>query len=575
VLVSGGTNTEVSSLALAVVASGPFEALFWQEKKPIVPAIAVRTKAFTLILGADLNDCFMYKVLMFLLFVLLEPNHAITQILPKEGAVLNYRLVGFSFPANVRAKGYRVEIATGDHSSNDSFEKNIVKFIDSKDTVIIGEVPSFGQQYCWRIVLFLNKNNTRLTKGKIHHFSTGIAAGVDTNKTCLRVTDMAQAYKDAYIFTDGNRALYDMNGRPVWYLPNIDGLVEREGADVRDLKLTPQGTITFLLNDKRAYEINYEGDVLWKGPRNDLQNPDFHYHHELTRMKNGHYMVLATDPVLLRHNLTSHPDSGFLIVTDTTATRESAKFVYQTLPFSSILEYDVEGNLLWSWSTAKYLANSDVYYREPPTRKNKYDVHPNSFYFNGKDSVVYLSIRDISRVIKIKYPSGDVLGEYGDQFGPGKPTLSDSLFYGQHSISCAADGDLYLYNNGDNRGKPTAATIEKLHQPDGQTGLLTKAWEYNCTVEDPASLKHKMYGFTVGGNVEELSDGSLFVSMSAECSKLFIVGVDKKIRFSALPEKWDNFSKKWMMAPQYRASMITSRRDMERLVWYKHDQALK
>jgi len=45
VLVSGGTNTEVSSLALAVVASGPFEALFWQEKKPIVPAIAVRTKA--------------------------------------------------------------------------------------------------------------------------------------------------------------------------------------------------------------------------------------------------------------------------------------------------------------------------------------------------------------------------------------------------------------------------------------------------------------------------------------------------------------------------------------------------
>ena len=159
------------------------------------------------------------KIVSALFLFLLFTFQLKAQLFPKEGSKLNYRLIGFSFPAENKISKYKIELASGMHNTEDSFAKNIIKSLDCETNKLVAEVPSFGMEYTWRVV---NKNNTE-NNSRLHHFSTGIIPEADTHITRLRIAKNADKYEDAYVFLDGNKALYDMNGNPVWYLPEIEG----------------------------------------------------------------------------------------------------------------------------------------------------------------------------------------------------------------------------------------------------------------------------------------------------------------------------------------------------------------
>ena len=74
--------------------------------------------------------------------------------------------------------------------------------------------------------------------------------------------------------------------------------------------------------------------------------------------------------------------------------------------------------------------------------------------------------------------------------------------------------------------------------------------------------------FKSGGNVIELPDRSMFTSLSTDLySNIFIVSVDKKILWSAFPEKWNQIETKWEPIYQYRASIITKQKEIGLLLW--------
>ena len=202
----------------------------------------------------------MYKLAVFLFLLSGWYQQLGAQMFPKEGSRLCYRLIGFSFPADAGATAYKIEIATGQFETTEDFEKNITRSVSGKKNKVIAEVPSFGAQYTWRVVSTVNGQT--LKKGALNHFGTKITPDVDSSVTRLRIINSAEKYKDAYVFIDGARALYDMNGRPVWFLPGTD-IKANQKAYPRDLKPTPQGTLTFLTNGD-AYEITYGGDIVWR-----------------------------------------------------------------------------------------------------------------------------------------------------------------------------------------------------------------------------------------------------------------------------------------------------------------------
>ena len=98
-------------------------------------------------------------------------------------------------------------------------------------------------------------------------------------------------------------------------------------------------------------------------------------------------------------------------------------------------------------------------------------------------------------------------------------------------------------------------------EPANNKGTLKKIWEYQCTVEGNNDRK-----FNHGGSVTELPDGSMFVCMASNYSKVFIVNHDKKTLWSAIPEKWNATYRKWVDTHQYKASII-SREQLEKLIW--------
>ena len=495
----------------------------------------------------------------FALFILLFSSHSLSaQIFPQEGGKLCYRIIGFSFPAQEEAIKYKIEVAEGNYNSLDSFRNNIIIRLYTEKNKMIAEVPSFGSQYTWR-VKYIGKDSSKI-KSPLHHFSTKIVPDVDTSLMRMRVLQSAGKYKDAYVFLDVARVLYDMNGKPVWFLPGID-LERNKSAYPRDLKLTPQGTITFL-SGFQPYEITYDGNLLWQNKINAATHKFDTFHHEFTRLANGHYMAM-----ILVNEIVQKPAFKDSVAHNAV---EYGRYNFN-MQHCEIVEYDKNNQVIWRWSSKEYVQQSDLFLRKNEFGLPDNDVHANSFYFDEKSKSIYVSFRNINRVIKVKYPEGNVINTYGTIYKPGIANLDNNDFCGQHSVRLSRTGNLYLYNN-NTCSSSHVPTIAMFQEMGNGKNSLKKIWEYQCTLNDLDTTKPL---FVLGGSVNELPDESMFVSMGAPYCKMFIVNKDKKELWSAVYEKYNVTTKKWEMPDKtvYRASIITSRKELEQLIWNSEKDA--
>jgi len=502
-----------------------------------------------------------------------------SQIFPKEGSKLNYRIIGFSFPQLKDAR-CKLEIARGNYSTAGTFNKNIITSTDCASGNMIAEVPSFGCDYTW-LVKYAGKHTVN---SDLHHFSTLMSAKVDTAIKRLRIASAARGYKDAYIFLDGTRVLYDMSGNPVWFLPDSSFSIT-ESTNVRDIKLSPFGTITFLTDDE-VYEINYDGAILWKGPNTgEVSGAATElYHHEFTRLQNGHYMALGGERPLWK--LQRYDSSSEDTVANPVIRQDS--FFYQRMQFGTVIEYDEHGKVVWSWKSSDYFKESDLYKREMAgglfdTR----DVHENSFFFDEKAGIVYVSFRDISRLVKVNYRAGTISAVYGNAYEPGMEGTGNELFCGQHSIGVTQDGYLYLFNN-NALAQNDFPKLIMMQEPREGTGELIKIWEYTLTLEGLSEREQNAYNkyterlqlmqtrqksphlkqrLTSGGSVTELPDRSFLASMNGPFSKIFIINRNKEIMWNAVPERRQSKDSLWNLCPTYKANIITGPKSFEQLIW--------
>jgi hypothetical protein len=489
------------------------------------------------------------------------PFCASAKVFPSEGASLNYRLVGFSFPVDGNSETYKVEIAQGTILNDAHFVSTVSSGI-SNTGKILTEVPAFGTAYTWRIVY--DAGTAKEHRSKLYHFSTGALPHIGNASARLRILKPQQKKINSYIVLNGSRTMYDMSGNPVWFLPDLEGAT----SSANDIKFTPQHTLSLLYNGK-AYEVNYNGNVLWKAPElvpNGIAGcqpgEPMIYHHEFSRLANGHYMALAGE----MHK----PGAGDEAEEPTNKKKAAYRFFSRTMN-TSIFEFDAGGKVVWSWNTHRYLANSDIYqFLSERTNRMPVDAHENSFYFNDAGGEIFLSLCAYNRILKIGYPSGDVLSTFGTIYQPGITKLQDTtpgfrvervltndLFCGQHSCSKTSDGNIYLYNNQlcGQTLKPQALILREAG------GKLEKAWQMDCTSDD---FQGPIKGG--GGCVKPLKNGDLLVLMNCPYSKAFIVDKNKEVQWSAICEMKDEASESWSIAPSYRASII-NQDELEQIIW--------
>lgn len=447
--------------------------------------------------------------------------------MPAEGSLLNYRLAGFSVPTKPGASVYSFEIANGHQTNEKAFAGSFVTTQNSKENKTIILLPKFGQRYTWRVV-YKDKDNKTKGKSPFYHFATDTICYVDTARYRLRIIDTATAFKDMLVLPDC-RVMYDMKGNPVWFLPDLGEQMPLI-AMPRDFKPTADGTFTFL-KDNDAFEIDYNGKILWQAPRGVVHKDSQEaYHHDFTKLANGHYMIADQEVLTLE---------------------DSNKAPYP-VTCGTLVEFDSAGKLIWQWKSSNYFINNANY----KAHDGRFYIYPhlNAFYFDDPNKVIYLSFRNTNNILKIAYPSGHVIADYEQKDNP--------LFEAQHSCRIAGNGDLYLFNNNASKNKnPLNAIsyIARFEEPADGSNQLKKLWEYSCKIDAEArscSLS--------GGSVYELKDGSMLSCMGME-GRVFIVSPDQKLIWNALPEQRPQGE--WRVWQQYRASFIENAAMLDKFIF--------
>ncbi len=495
------------------------------------------------------------------------------QILPADNALLNHRIVGFSVPENSNAGSYVFQIAKGNISNEQLFVKAIVtkhKTTTSKDII---EVPNWGNHYTWRAV-FYNKAGQEIGSTPMHHFETGMPSYVDSTKNGLTVFTHPKDHGDVLVLVDRTLNIYDLKGKPVWYMPDIPELKRRD-VNIRDFKATADGTFTFMIQED-AVEVDYYGRIVWKAPNDGKVSgrSSEGYHHEFTKLSNGHYMVAGSE--IIKRLIPGNKDDYFA-ETDKSISKGSDGRYYKEFTVSTLIEYDAAGNVLWTWRTAEHLTDDDFFW-DKTELVQPFDSNPymNGFEFDETNKVIYISYKNINRILKISYPDGEVLNNYGDKGGKSNHF---SHFYGQHSCRLnRRTNELYVYNNNHSdyiqpsnwlvdEGGFITSHVVKYKMPPGRNDNLIKNWDVSLRLSEDKSAQQVSIRC---GSVSILEDDCVLVNMGT-LNMLMIVDKQKKRIWEAIPYTTEE-GRKAPLLP-YRSSFMY-KKDIEKFV-FKTDTLAK
>ncbi|NDC41330.1 MAG: hypothetical protein EBZ77_07250 [Chitinophagia bacterium] len=469
------------------------------------------------------------------------------QVFPAEGSKLHYRLVPFKWiktPAKCT-----LQIAEGNWTDEKNFLAHLIATPPTKGNTCVAEVPHFGAAYTWRV---------KWPNGPAawHHFTTLSIPATDTNLNRMRIVIADGSQRS--IFSDGSRVLYNSKAQPIWFLPEIAGEDTRR-AVLYDLKMSPQHTITFILNN-HIYEIDWNGKILWKGPNTGEVSGDTaeRYHHEFTRLSNGHYLVLGNQQVKLRHD----PDEVLPLKRAQPQGAPPPQLLMSGL-FGTIIEYDRTGKVVWQWKTYKYLSEHVFPETHPQLRPDM--VHENAVYFDDQHKVVYLSMKNANEILKIAYPSGEVLATYGPKMQTNPDPTEETPFCQQHSCKVTAAGELYMFNNNMCRlhNPPNILLLTEPERKDEQAYIK---WQFDLPFDMSAQPGGQRNAGTSGGSVTELPDGQFFISQFKPFGDMYVVTRGKAITWHGVLETRGSINEQWRPQEQYRASVINTLPDLQQLV---------
>jgi hypothetical protein len=482
-----------------------------------------------------------YAITLGLFTISLYSSHA--QVIPLENDSVNYRIVGFEVPAMAKAKQYTVEIALGNFDKERLFKKHIA--ITAKDTTnqVIITLPAWGAVYTWR-VKYTDAKEHEIDVTPLHHFRTLVSKYSDTSLYKTLVITKSEKYKDILILQDFAPVMYDANGELVWFIPDIPGIIG-QGRSIRNLQPTNTGTFT-LQNDYGAFEFDYHGKILWRAPDKGTISGDTseHYHHDFIKLQNGHYLITGTEiiqrPVPLGADTTNFKS-------DNTVVRKDGIF-YKKIDCPTLIEFSADSQIVWSWKSSQHIDDRDYFMKKFPSGQYNSNPHLNSFYFDEKHRLIYLSFRNYSRVVKLEYPSGKIVANYA---GAGIDEYKgEVLFRAQHNVSLTTDGDIYMFDNNTDRERNVESYV-RIFREDTANATLVKIWDFSCKIDSFADACGQ-----AGGSVFMLQDRDILVSMG-NAGRTFIVSHDKKILFNMVHQRKEG-SGGWVNQVQYRSKCIVN-----------------
>lgn len=457
---------------------------------------------------------------LIIFYFLLSNLFVYAQVKPVNNALLNYTQVLLEIPEVKSAEYYQFNVV----EELGNLSSPLISQIDSSQVTIINDLE-FGMNYKWQVNAF-NAKEELLAQSEIFHFQIDTSQIIDPDKHRFRIIkDFPNEYQDGFIFLDYSGVAINREGKPVWFLPEMEGMNIRQDR-IRDLKITSRGTLTFNAM-KLCREISLDGKVIWEtsGEGKVSQEEREFYHHEFTRLESGNYMALAI----------AHRERE-LVLGDKKVDR---------IPVSVIIEYNTNNDTVWTWASDSYVTDNDILAVGQKVFKGNTFGHMNSVYVNEEKGEVYAGFRDLNAIVVIDKKTRKVIRSYGDKIPSDNSKQAIGFFKKQHSPIVMSNGKIILFNN----NEPDEDAVSKVlifNEALSPDDIVRKDWEFDCDFDTI------MPGYASRmGNVQPIDTMHYLVNMG-HVARLFEVTRDKKITWDCLPEIRNNDTSDWKPDLNYR-----------------------
>lgn len=469
---------------------------------------------------------------------------------PNEHAVLNYnRVVFFETPLANTAK-YELKLFA------DSVYPGMRPVLSQTATGSMFRISGlvWGKSYFWKISS-LDTSGNELKRPAMHSFKIMEISyqGLEQVRLSVRVNDSLHN-AGGLIAIDYTRCVYDRNGTPVWTIPTRDTLMDGR-VQVRDLRMTEQGTFTFLTG-RAPMEIDLDGTVLWQAPYPlVIKNDTIVYHHDFQKTKQGTYMVMGFRKVYRAMQ------GQFTEQELTTADVKKINGVWhQRTQLNMLLEFDASGKLIWMWDSNDHLNDNELNTKRTMSGLPNFATHANAFGIDDERGEIYISYRDLSRISCIDKKTGAVKKSWGEYYCKGEGDFIPLNFRKQHGAFVTAEHNLFIYNNNNlpTPGKKNSSSILEI-QPSLADTSKAVLWRMGLDFDTLSSGKG-----VSGGNVMLLPAGTI-LTCAGTLNRLFEVDRNKTLVWDAFVEARRK-SETWQPAPQYRANYRASISSQQLLV---------
>ena len=418
-------------------------------------------------------------------------NHAQGALLsPHNNAHLNHIYVLFEWEQIPETNEYQLQIA-----ENSDFTTNMNQINKSILVHIERDLIDWNKTYYWR--LRPNYVSGPGTWSETFSFTTGQPLSSSTSN----ITDIEPLSPGITVFGaffNYFSAAIDQDGREIWnsglddfvyYSTNTNG------------NLLGCHLLSGAENNLPGSEMSFDGDTIWSEPNNEF------LHHDIIQLPNGNYLGIVETSSL-----------GFIPIGDWTSLYQGLGFqadgVTVEFPWigDKLVEWDKDTKeVVWSWNTFDYFDMSDFdqfggTWTEAYISMHYDWTHVNAVIFDEEESCLYISVRHLSRITKIDYPSGDIIWNIGHDMPSGDVEMGNELgFSFQHSLQKLSNGNLLTFDNGNlaPEFRGTDEPVSRAIEISIENSEASLAWSHELTPD--------LFGFA-SGNAQKLENGNVLLT---------------------------------------------------------------
>ncbi len=417
---------------------------------------------------------------------------------PIDNANINYTHVLFEWGQIEGADSYQLQI------SEDELFLSILTDTNSESLIYIEkERLDWSLEYFWRVRGV--SDEIEMEWSDTHSFTISTKRS-EASSILYNENDYAEGLTIFSSFFDYFTAIIDKNGEEVWNSEQTN-IVYYTTDNYGQFFGTQFGQNE---DELPGLEFSIDSEIRW------METGNSYVHHDFFKLPNGNYLGIIEShqngpipedinpEILALFQMLGYP---------TYPTNESFFFPWVG---DKIVEWDQDGNIVWEWDTFDNLNWLTVYdiiggTWDDAYLQGRHDwTHSNALLFNESDNSILLSSRHLSRIIKISYPSGEIIWQMGLGMPSGDVDCGIDLnFSFQHGLQVLENGNIVTLDNGNisqfiyNTEYPTtrALEIQVVETSDGCEANVV--WEY--------SLPEELFGFA-SGNVQKMDNGNYLIT---------------------------------------------------------------